>query len=623
MTKKATHKLDQFKHAVSSTVRAMAEKAELEVSFGAENIDISGTDGRLPMLSIDMTAAEIAKVRGAADAYALRLRYHNAAIHEKYAPDSTPENTMAHTIYTAMEQARVEAIGATKMPGVAQNLAATLDEHYTKSRLSLSANADDIPYGDILRLLVRERLTRAHPPEVTNEVVNQFRSKIESKAALHLNELIDNIGNQEAFSLLTRKIIADLDLADDFQGESQGKSQDSQDNTQDQENLDEDSEDTTDGQDNDGQEDGDESSENSDGALEASDMGAEMSEEMINDMMAEAAATQAQAMFNPNDLNTEQAQGPRYAVYSTEYDEIIAAEDLCDADELAFLRRNLDQQLSSLHGVISKLANRLQRMLMAQQRRSWEFDQEEGILDTSRLTRVVTSPLHALSFKIENETDFKDTVVTLLIDNSGSMRGRPITIAAMCADILARTLERCGVKVEILGFTTKAWKGGKSRLSWLENDKPQKPGRLNDLRHIIYKKADNPWRRTRNNLGLMLKEGLLKENIDGESLLWAHSRLMNRTEERRILMVISDGAPVDDSTLSTNSANYLEDHLRTMIDWIEKRSPVELLAIGIGHDVTRYYQNAITVMDAEQLGGAITEQLTGLFDEKTRKRRLN
>ena len=619
MTKKAAHKLDQFKNAISSTVRAIAEKAELEVSFGAENIDISGTEGRLPILSIDLNPNEVAKVRGAADAYALRLRYHNAAVHDKYAPD----NPMAQTVYAAMEQARVEAIGATKMPGVAQNLAATLDEHYTKTRLSLSANTDDIPYGDILRLLVRERLTHAHPPEVTNEIVNQFRSDIESRAALHLDELIDNIGNQEAFSLLSRKIIADLELADDFQGEDKNKAPNSQEDEQDQNTPEEDGEDTSDSDDSDDQEDGDDSSDNGEGASESSDMGAELSEDMLNDMMSEEAAAKMQAMFNPNDLTTDQVQGPRYAVYSTEFDEIIAAEDLCDAEELTFLRRNLDQQLSSLHGVISKLANRLQRMLMAQQRRSWEFDQEEGILDTSRLTRVVTNPLHALSFKVENETDFKDTVVTLLIDNSGSMRGRPITIAAMCADILARTLERCGVKVEILGFTTRAWKGGKSRLKWLENDKPSKPGRLNDLRHIVYKKADNPWRRARNNLGLMLKEGLLKENIDGESLLWAHSRLMNRTEERRILMVISDGAPVDDSTLSTNSANYLEDHLRTMIDWIEKRSPVELLAIGIGHDVTRYYQNAITVMDAEQLGGAITEQLTGLFDEKTRNKRRN
>ncbi|HEC01306.1 MAG TPA: cobaltochelatase subunit CobT [Sphingomonadales bacterium] len=618
MPKKAAHRLDQFKHAVSATVRAIAEKPELEVSYGAEDSDMSAASGRLPLLSVDLTAADVANVRGAADAYALRLRYHNAALHEKYVPTGNPE---AEGVFEAIEQARVEAIGATKMPGVARNLAATLEGHYTKNRLSLSANAEEVPYGDILKLLVRERLTHAHPPEVTNEIVNQFRTAIEAKAAEHLDALCDNMGDQEAFSRISRKIISDLDLAEDFEGEDKNKAPNSDDNPDDQDLPDEDSSDDGEGEDNDSQEEGEQDADDSDGASDSSDMASELSEDMIDDMMAEEAMTKA--LFNPNDLTTDQAQGPRYSVYSTEYDETIAAEDLCDADELSFLRRNLDQQLSGLHGIISKLANRLQRMLMAQQRRSWDFDLEEGILDTSRLTRVVTNPLHALSFKVENDTEFKDTVVTLLIDNSGSMRGRPITIAAMCADILARTLERCGVKVEILGFTTKAWKGGKSRQEWLENGKPQKPGRLNDLRHIVYKTADSPWRRTRNNLGLMLREGLLKENIDGESLLWAHSRLMNRTEERRILMVISDGAPVDDSTLSTNSANYLEDHLRSMIDWIEKRSPVELLAIGIGHDVTRYYQNAITVMDADQLGGAITEQLTGLFDDKTRKRRLN
>ncbi len=615
--RKSPHRLDQFKHALSSTVRAMAEQPEIEVSFGAENSDISGTKGRLPIVSVDMSRGDIARVRGVADAYALRQRYHDKSLHIKYAPDNNP---LAEGIYETMEQARVEAIGATKMPGVADNLQATLEDYYAKNRLSLSVNAENTPYGDILRLLVRERLTHCHPPDATNEVINQFRTAIESKAAAHLDALIDSIGDQEAFSRLSRKIIADLDLAEDYDANDDHKPSNAEDRAEDQDSADEDGD--SDGEDStEGDEDGEENQDDSDGSSSSDDSGAELSEDMINDMMAEEAAEKAKAVFNPNNLATDQAEGPQYHVYTTEFDEIIPAEELCDAGELSFLRRNLDQQLSGLHNVVSKLANRLQRMLMAQQMRSWDFDLEEGILDTSRLTRVVTNPLHALSFKVENETDFKDTVVTLLIDNSGSMRGRPITIAAMCADILARTLERCGVKVEILGFTTRAWKGGKSRLKWLENNKPQKPGRLNDLRHIIYKTADSPWRRTRNNLGLMLKEGLLKENIDGESLLWAHSRLMMRTEERRIMMVISDGAPVDDSTLSTNSANYLEDHLRSVIDWIEKRSPVELLAIGIGHDVTRYYQKAITIMDAEQLGGAITEQLSELFEEKAGKGR--
>ncbi|WP_339862635.1 cobaltochelatase subunit CobT [Paremcibacter congregatus] len=622
MTRKASHKLDQFKHAVTSTVRAMAHAPELEVSFGAEKVDISGTSSRLPMLSVDLPAKEVARVRGVADAHALRLRHHNPKLHMKYQPGGT----MAQAVFEAVEQARVEAIGANHMPGVAQNLAATLEDHYHQQHLHLPENPmdtpEDTPYGDILRLLVRERLTHAHPPETAGEAVNQLRTHIEAKAARHLDALSQCLEDQEAFSRLSRKIIADLELAEDFIGDDADQDSAPQDSPDDQEGDDEDSDGAQDGTDESGEsEEGDDPSDSSDGASQAGESGTELNEQMIDDMMAEESMAKARTEFNPNDLATDQAQGPQYRVYTTRYDEIIGAEDLCDPEELAFLRRNLDQQLSGLHGVISKLANRLQRMLMAQQMRSWDFDLEEGMLDTSRLTRIVTNPLHALSFKVENETDFKDTAVTLLIDNSGSMRGRPITIAAMCADILARTLERCGVKVEILGFTTRAWKGGKSRADWLENGKPANPGRLNDLRHIIYKTADAPWRRTRNNLGLMLREGLLKENIDGESLLWAHSRLAGRTEERRILMVISDGAPVDDSTLSTNSANYLEDHLRSVIGWIEKRSPVELLAIGIGHDVTRYYQNAITIMDADQLGGAITDQLSDLFESKSRSRR--
>jgi len=614
MPKPPPRKLDKFKHAIEATARAMAEKPDLAVSFGAENIDISGTSGRLPLLSVNLTEDDVAKARGMADSYALRLRYHDPVIHEKLAPDLP----VARDAYDVMEQARAEAIGATKMPGVAQNLAATLKAHYAKNHLTLSEETQEPPLSDILRLLVRERLTHAHPPELTHDIVNQFRSQIEAKAALHLDALINNMADQESFGRISRKIIADLDLANDLDADDENIAPDTEDSPEDQDGIDE-AGNADNGADGDTPEEDQNNDGSSDGSPDASDMGADLTEDMINDMMAEEA--RAMAHIDPNGRAADQTKGPNYSIYTTDFDETITAEELCDSTELAFLRRNLDQQLSGLHGVVSKLANRLQRMLMAQQRRSWDFDLEEGMLDSSRLTRVVTNPLHALSFKVENETDFKDTVVTLLIDNSGSMRGRPITIAAMCADILARTLERCGVKVEILGFTTKAWKGGQSRLKWLDDGKAPKPGRLNDLRHIIYKTGDNPWRRTRNNLGLMLKEGLLKENIDGESLLWAHSRLINRTEERRILMVISDGAPVDDSTLSTNSANYLEDHLRGVIDWIEKRSPVELLAIGIGHDVTRYYQNAITVMDADQLGEAITEQLADLFDTKAQKRK--
>jgi cobaltochelatase CobT len=320
--------------------------------------------------------------------------------------------------------------------------------------------------------------------------------------------------------------------------------------------------------------------------------------------------------WRSNWLDDPVKERPSYTAYITAFDEIVAAEDLCDAEELSRLRAQLDQQLSHLQGVVARLANRLQRRLLAKQTRSWDFDLEEGILDAARLSRVVLDPFHPLSFKQERETDFRDTVVGLLIDNSGSMRGRPITVAAMSADILARTLERCGVKVEILGFTTRAWKGGNAREKWVAQGKPPNPGRLNDLRHIVYKSADAPWRRSRKNLGLMLREGLLKENIDGEALLWAHSRLIARTEQRRILMVISDGAPVDDATLSANPGNYLARHLRDVIEWIETRSPVELTAIGIGHDVTRYYRRAVTIVDAEELGGTLIGNLSDLFEEE-------
>ncbi|MDG1994849.1 MAG: hypothetical protein P8J14_00005, partial [Emcibacteraceae bacterium] len=435
--------------------------------------------------------------------------------------------------------------------------------------------------------------------------------------ARHLEELINNIHDQNAFSKLSRKIIADLDLALDFD-EQDELDERPDDDMDDEAQSDQRTEDDIDNDQESGEADADESGDqsdeqNDDGAT--GDQSTEMTTEELMEMLKQAQNEDAAPPRNENDPFGLYSMGPGYQAYTREFDEYVAAEDLCDPDELVQLRKKLDQQLYHLQGMVSKLANRLQRLLMAKQTRSWEFDMEDGILDTARLTRVVTNPTQPLSFKVENDSEFKDTVVTLLVDNSGSMRGRPISIAAMCGDILSRTLERCGVRVEILGFTTKAWKGGKSRIKWTEDGKPDHPGRLNDIRHIIYKSADTPLRRSRNNLGLMLREGLLKENIDGESLLWAHNRLISRPEERRILMVISDGAPVDDSTLSSNSANYLEDHLRHVIETIETKSPIKLLAIGIGHDVTRYYKNAITIMDAEQLGGAITDQLAMLFED--------
>ncbi|WP_210413966.1 cobaltochelatase subunit CobT [Luteithermobacter gelatinilyticus] len=630
MRKNTTRRIEQYKQALTSTIRAIARDREVEVSFTptpepGRGLNLSGGAGRtssakqaaLPVLSHDLPPEEITRTRALGDLYALKRRYHNTALHYSNSPDSP----LAKTVYDALEEARIEALGSRRLRGVAANITALTEQYYQDHRMDVADTLDKAQLGDVLKLLVRERLTHQPPPAVARDAVNALRPLIEEKAAIHLGELQEAIADQDRFSRLARKIIADLDLAEDLNPDEQPEDGDSRKEDQQPQPETENSQDEGSDQAAESRSDMSEGLEGEEDNA-ATDMAAELAPQTLDDLMNEDAVEQmAEVPWNhlPNNLH----QGPlvEYRVFTTEFDEIVTAEDLCDPDELLYLRKSLDQQLSHLQGMVTKLANRLQRMLMAQQMRSWEFDLEEGLLDTARLTRVVTNPLHPLSFKMEHETDFKDTVVTLLIDNSGSMRGRPITIAAMCADILARTLERCGVKVEILGFTTRAWKGGKSRAQWLDAHKPKNPGRLNDLRHIIYKTADTPWRRANVNLGLMLREGLLKENIDGESLLWAHSRLVVRPEERRIMMVISDGAPVDDSTLSANSANYLEDHLRAVIDWIEKKSPVELLAIGIGHDVTRYYQNAITLMDAEQLGGAITEQLATLFDEDKRSRR--
>jgi len=603
---KSSQSLNQFEHAVLSTTRAIAKKRTVEIGFGGEYCDIPGSSGRLPNVTAGMTRSEVACLRGMADAYALRQRYHDPSLHEQYAPD---EHTEARNAYEAMEQARVEAIGASRMPGVASNLAAMLQQYFATNQPGSTLaplntlETQAVPYADILRLLVRERLSQASPPESAFAAMNQYRSLIESRAALHLDAMIEHIGDQEAFSRISRKVIADLGLAMAYEAGTANQS----DSVLKASGL------------------PDDIAKSSDSGEQDSRHEQEDEKYPESDVPRSHHADIEPAGFVPEIHVTDQDQGQnhpsQYSVFTTEYDEVIAAQDLGAAAELAFLRHRLDQQLRDLHCQVSRLANRLQRVLMAQQVRSWNFDLDEGILDASRLNRVVTNPLRALSFKREHEADFKDTAITLLIDNSGSMRGRSITIAAICADILARTLERCGVKVEISGFTTRAWRGGNSRMKWQQQGKPYQPGRLTDLRHIIYKTADSPWRRARNNLGLMLRESLLKENIDGEALRWAHSRLLHRPEQRRILLVISDGAPEDDSTLSTNSTHFLEDHLRTVIDRIEKSSPVELLAIGIGHDVTRYYHKAMTIMDTCQLGSAITEQLADLLDNRSRKAR--
>ncbi len=532
------------------------------------------------------------------------------SLHRRFAPENAP----ARAVYDAVEQARVEAIGSRRMAGVASNISAMLEDRYHRGgKYETITDRADAPLEDAVALMVRERLTGQAPPQAAGKIVELWRSHIEEKAGPNLDGLIGSIEDQRAFARSIRDLLTSLDMSDETPFDPEDDENDDENDAQDDEQnpSEGDAEEKSEGDRAEIETTEDASDEIEEGAQEQAD--APSGE--LPDEAEDAESEEASDASRPPPRQASEARGPEYKVFSPKFDEVIHAEDLCDADELARLRSYLDKQLSHLQGVVGRLANRLQRRLLAQQNRAWDFDLEEGQLDPARLVRVVTDPFQPLSFKQEKDTNFRDTVVTLLLDNSGSMRGRPITVAATCADILARTLERCGVKVEILGFTTRAWKGGQSRESWLAAGKPPTPGRLNDLRHIVYKAADAPWRRARKNLGLMMREGLLKENIDGEALDWAHKRLLGRPEQRKILMVISDGAPVDDSTLSVNAGNYLERHLRWMIEDIETRSPVELLAIGIGHDVTRYYRRAVTIIDAEELGGAMTEKLAELFEE--------
>src|SRR5919108_788560 len=592
-----------FKRATAATLRAIAERDDVTVGFGPEPAGQSGARVRLPNPPRDLPAEEAAQLRGAADSVALRLRYHDDAVHSK----RVPSGPMARAVFEGLEQARVEALGARRMAGLAANLAAMLDEQYRRQGFERITERTESTMAEAVRLLTREALTKERPPPSARRVVDMWRPWLESRIGRDFTELDRTIRDQDAYARATRRLLQDLDI-------DLGETEDSSE-TEEQQG---------------GEESEAEEQSESEGAAAGAQSSAEGSpaDGAAEDAQDAADAGDGEMMPGSSDDDPGRpgrpGQMPRgrnddtavYRAFSVAFDEVVEADNLCDADELSRLRHLLDQQLAHLQSVIARLANRLQRRLLAKQTRAWEFDLDEGLLDAARLSRVVANPILPLAYKRERETEFRDTVVTLLIDNSGSMRGRPITVAAMSGDILARTLERCGVKVEVLGFTTRMWKGGQSREAWINAGKPANPGRLNDLRHIVYKSADAPWRRARKNLGLMLREGILKENIDGEALLWAHERLRARAEQRRILMVISDGAPVDDSTLSVNPGNYLEKHLREVIDEIERGSPVELIAIGIGHDVTRYYRRAVTLVDAEQLGGTVMEQLAALFDEE-------
>ena len=606
---------DLIKRVTEATLKAISARDDVEVSFapGAHGIVDTG-DGmqaRLPMPSRQFETQDLRVLRGEADTAALRLRYHDETVYRRQRP-SGPRSSQ---LFDAAEQSRVEAIGSRLLAGVATNLSDYQEARARDRGFHLVSERDESQIPDAVGLILREKLTGQTSPASSQPLVNLWRDWIEEKAGAKMNDLKSDLHDQELFGKNFREILEDLDLPANFDGEpendpSQDQERDDQNEQQDQENADAETE--ADSEDTEEQE------------MDMEFLDPDALED-IEDMMEQEEAeedSEATMRGQPQHPDFPEGRAEPYRAYTTEYDEIISAEELCDPEELGRLRAQLDQQLSNSQGVVSRLANRLQRRLMAQQQRWWEFDLDEGYLDAGRLARVVVNPLHPLSYKIEKEHNFRDTVVTLLIDNSGSMRGRPISVAAMSADIIARTLERCAVKVEVLGFTTRAWKGGQAREEWVEANKPGNPGRLNDLRHIVYKGADAPWRRARRNLGLMLREGLLKENIDGEALMWAHNRLTGRPEQRRILMVISDGAPVDDATLSVNAGNYLERHLRDVIEFIETKTPIEITAIGIGHDVTRYYRRAVTINDAEELGGTMMQNLTELFDEKINKKKV-
>jgi cobaltochelatase CobT len=601
--------LEDFRQALAATLRAMGHEPTLDLAYTADKPSCFGDQARVPQPARALPADQVAEVRGWADAFALKRRHHDAKL---FAAD-LPEAGLPRDIFNAVEQARIEALGANDMAGVALNLD-RMTEHRIKSDPIVRARTpDEVPLATALGLLVRERLTGAPPPRLAQSSIDMVRSDIEAKAGGDLDDLVANIDDQAAFAHIMRRVLNDLGLGNDPDADKEPDDSDDEEAPEEEKNGEDGEEQDADA--------GSESStetrpeESSDDSNESDQREVDSDSESMSDADLGDDGDEGMVPWRPNLPNSDLPPDFDYHAYTNKFDETVDAEDLCDAEELTRLRGYLDQQLVHLQGAVTKLANRLQRRLLAQQNRAWDFDQEEGILDAARLGRVITNPMHALSYKVERDTKFRDTVVTLLIDNSGSMRGRPISIAAICADILARTLERCAVKTEILGFTTRAWKGGQAREKWLADGRPAKPGRLNDLRHIIYKPADAPWRRARKNLGLMMREGLLKENIDGEALMWAHNRLLGRPEDRRILMVISDGAPVDDSTLSVNTGNYLERHLRQVIRHIEGRSSVELIAVGIGHDVTRYYKRAVTIMDAEQLGGTLIDQLAQLFEE--------
>jgi cobaltochelatase CobT len=616
MTKPNDNPADPFKKALAEATKTLADDTEMTVTYSVDPPGMTADGVRLPQVTRRMTRDEVLHARGTADRYAMRRKHHNETTFDRY----VPEGQLARDIYHAMEMARCEAMGAREMPGTCGNIDAVIETDARRKGYDQVTSASEAPLAVAAGYMVRELASGRDLPPGADHLLDLWRGFIEDQAGDTLGDLDRMIDDQAAFARFARKVITDLGYGDQL-----GNDPDDLDGEEDPDAA----EDASEDQDANSEDESANEQDASDMAADSSDEQTddEAESELVMDEMAETEGGEETEMpmgdseIEPGPPMPVSDADPTYAVYTPEFDEEIAAEDLAEPEELERLRAYLDQQLDPLKGAVSRLANKLQRRLQAQQNRTWQFDLEEGTLDAGRLARIVANPTVPLAYKQEKDMEFRDTVVTLLLDNSGSMRGRPISIAAICADVLARTLERCQVKVEILGFTTRAWKGGQAREKWLQDGRPQLPGRLNDLRHIVYKSADAPWRRARPNLGLMMKEGLLKENIDGEALEWAHRRMAARQEARRILMVISDGAPVDDSTLSVNPANFLEKHLRDVIAMIERRKQVELLAIGIGHDVTRYYDRAVTITDVDQLAGAMTEQLAALFESNPQQRR--
>ena len=600
MSNKEDNFKEQFKKALISTAKVISEDYKLD----EKKIDKDFKSKKIDFFDVTNLSnkGDFTKLRAETDSGALKKKFSNKKIFNKNLPD----NLSCKSLYNIAEKIRYEILGGKMLKGVGKNLSENYKQKISSVRKEQIKNKEDVPVAEAFEFYMLKKFFNLELNDTSSKMLSFWEKDFSSSIDEHLDFLKKNLEDQNNYALKFSEIFQNMDVFNSDNDENDN-SDDEKDNEH--ENKSENnSDDESDSKDDKGKQDDTQTS---------LDAGFDLSDQQIDEQLedSESLKESTESVIQKNNLNNIDQE---YKIFTTEFDEIAKAEILEDVKEIQKLRKNLDQQLVGFQDLITKLANKLQRQLLAKQNRAWDFDLEEGLLDSSKLTRVIMDPYNSLSFMKEKDLDFKDTIVTLLIDNSGSMRGRPITIAALCADILSRTLERCSVKVEVLGFTTKNWKGGKSREAWAKTDKPKSPGRLNDLRHIIYKGADTQWRQAKNNIGLMLKEGLLKENIDGEAISWAYNRIQKRKEERKILMVISDGAPVDDSTLSVNSGDFLEKHLKKMVKFIEAKSDVEILAIGIGHDVSRYYNKAIKITDVNELGDVMISQLSGLFEKKKR-----